>query len=199
MRLPIRDGRVPLPVKLLYTLFLCVLVPLYWRAYGPANFLWGSDIALLFICVALWTEHPLPNSMMAVGLLPFEVAWTIDFLSGAQLAGVTRYIFEAERPLYLRGLSLFHIMLPVVMIYLLRRLGYDRRALMAQTLLIWIVLPATYLLTDPASNVNFAFGPGREPQTWLHPLLYLAAVMILLPAAVCLPMHLLLRRLFGRG
>jgi hypothetical protein len=85
------------------------------------------------------------------------------------------------------------------MIYLLRRLGYDRRALMAQTLLIWIVLPATYLLTDPASNVNFAFGPGREPQTWLHPLLYLAAVMILLPAVICLPMHLLLRRLFGRG
>lgn len=199
MRIPIRAGRVPLSIKLSYTLFLCVLVPLYWQAYGPANFLWGSDIALFFICAALWSERPLSNSMMAVGLLPFEFAWSIDFLSGAQLTGATRYIFDPERPLYLRGLSLFHIMLPVVMIYLLRRLGYDRRALPAQTLLIWIVLPATYLITDPADNVNFVFGPTHEPQTWLHPRLYLALEMILLPVVICLPMHLLLRRLFGRG
>jgi hypothetical protein len=198
MQSPIRRGRIPLSLKYLYTFFICVLALVYWLSYGPANFLWGSDIALVFVCAALWLEHPLPNSMMAIGLLPFEVVWCIDFLFGARFLGSTAYMFEPDRPLYLKALSLFHIMLPVIMVFLLRRLGYDRRALIAQTLLIWIVLPATYLLTDPAENVNFAYGPGMEPQTWLHPIAYLALIMILLPVVVCLPMHLLLGRLFGR-
>jgi len=198
MQSPIRRGRIPLSLKYLYTFFICVLALVYWLSYGPANFLWGSDIALVFVCAALWLEHPLPNSMMAIGLLPFEVVWCIDFLLGARFLGSTAYMFEPDRPLYLKALSLFHIMLPVIMVFLLRRLGYDRRALIAQTLLIWIVLPVTYLLTDPTENVNFVYGPGMEPQTWLHPIAYLALIMILLPVVVCLPMHLLLGRLFGR-
>ena len=73
-----------------------------------------------------------------------------------------------------------------------------RRALLAQTLLVWIVLPVTFLVTDPADNINLVFGLGREPQTSLHPLLYLGLEMALLPIVVCLPAHLLLRRLIGR-
>lgn len=175
-----------------------MLVPVYWQQYGPANFLWASDIALLFVLVALWREAPLPNSMMAIGVLPFEIAWTADFLTGSRLLGVASYMFDPGRPLYLRGLSLFHAALPVLMIFLLHRLGYDRRALPAQTLLTWIVVPVTFLVTDPTDNVNLAFGLGREPQTLLHPLLYLGLEMILLPIVVCWPCHLVLRRLFGQ-
>lgn len=190
-------GRIPLWMKILYSLFLCLLVPVYWHQYGPANFLWASDIASFFVCAALWSERPLPNSMMAIGVMPFEIAWIIDFFSGSQLIGMASYMFEPERPLYLRGLSLFHIGLPLVMVFLLRRLGYDRRALKAQTLLIWIVLPLTYLVTDPADNINLAFGFGSEPQTMMHPLLHLALEMILLPVVICWPFHLVLQRLFG--
>lgn len=192
-----RPRHVPLTLKIVFTLLACVLVPAYWGAYGPANFLWGSDIALFFVCAALWLEHPLPNSMMAIGLLPFEIVWCVDLLSGAQFVGSTAYMFEAGRPLYLKALSLFHAVLPVVMVFLLHRLGYDRRALIAQTFLVWIVLPATYLLTEPARNINFIYGPGRQAQDWFHPVAYLTLEMILLPAIVCLPMHLLLRHLFG--
>ena len=39
--------------KLLYTLFLGVLVPVYWVHWGPKNFLWFSDIALLTTAVSL--------------------------------------------------------------------------------------------------------------------------------------------------
>jgi len=190
-------GRIPLWIKILYSLFLCILVPVYWHHYGPANFLWASDIALFFVCAALWSERPLPNSMMAIGVMPFEIAWIIDFASGSRLIGMASYMFDLERPLYLRGLSLFHIMLPLVMVFLLRRLGYDRRALAAQTLLIWIVLPLTYLVVDPAANINLAFGFGSEPQTMMHPLLHLALEMILLPVVICWPSHLVLQRLFG--
>lgn len=191
-------GSIPLWIKLFVTLFVCAQVPVYWYHYGPANFLWASDIALFFICASVWLEKPLLNSMMAIGVLPFELGWIVDFFSGSQLLGFTAYMFDDSRPLYLRGLSLYHLILPPFIIYLLFRLGYDRRALLAQTLLIWVILPLSYLLTDPADNVNFAFGPGKNPQSFMPPLLYLAMEMVLLPAVVCLPAHLLLQRLFRR-
>jgi hypothetical protein len=136
--------------------------------------------------------------MMAIGVLPFELGWVVDFLSGSNLLGVTGYMFDNSRALYLRGLSLYHLMLPPIIIFILFRLGYDRRALLAQTILTWIILPLSYLLTDPADNVNFVFGAGKEPQSVLPPLLYLATEMVLLPMLVCLPVHLLLQRLFRR-
>src|SRR5436190_20997191 len=62
---------IPLWLKIAYTLFLCVLVPAYWRLAdaGPRNFLWFSDIALLATGVALWLENGLIVSTMAVGVL----------------------------------------------------------------------------------------------------------------------------------
>jgi hypothetical protein len=51
---------IPLWLKVAFTVFVAVLVPIYWREYGPANFLWFSDIALFAIVVGLWTGHPLP-------------------------------------------------------------------------------------------------------------------------------------------
>ncbi len=190
--------QIPLSLKALYGLFLSVFVPVYWLHYGPANFLWASDIALFLVFLAAVSERPLLNSMMAIGVLPFEILWTIDVVSGSQLFGMTGYMFEPERPLYLRGLSLFHMVLPLIMIFLLQRLGYDRRALVAQTLLIWIVLPVTFLVTDPAANINLVFGLGREPQIVMHPLLHLALEMLLVPVVICWPAHLLFQRLFGR-
>ncbi len=63
-------GRVPLWMKVLYGLFLCVLAPIYWRHYGLVNFLWASDIALFLVFAAAWLEKPLLNSMMAIGVMP---------------------------------------------------------------------------------------------------------------------------------
>ena len=196
--MPVGRGRIPLWIKITYGLFLCILVPVYWHEYGPSNFLWASDIALFIVFVAVCFENRLLNSMMAIGVLPFELAWNLDFfasLAGFRPLGMTSYILNVELPLYLRGLSLFHVMLPIVIIFMLRRLGYDRRALLAQTLLVWVVLPITYLATGPADNINFVFGLGKEPQTVVHPLLYLMLEMILVPVVICLPAHLFLRSL----
>ena len=38
--------QIPLWLKVACTLFICILVPVYWIQYGPGNFLWFSDIAL---------------------------------------------------------------------------------------------------------------------------------------------------------
>jgi len=193
-----RGRPLPLALKLGYTLFLCILVPVYWRHYGPSNFLWGSDVALFLVLGSLWSGRSLPNSMVAVGILPFDIAWCVDFATGAALFGATDYMFEAGRPLFLRALSLFHVVLPVLVVHLLCRLGYDRRALPAQIALTWILLPMTYLLTDPAKNINLAFGLGHAPQSSLDSRLYLLLFMLALPLVVLWPMHALLCRLFPR-
>ncbi len=190
--------RVPLWLKFFYSLFLCVLVPVYWRQFGLIHFLWASDIALLLIFVAMWLEKPLLNSMVAIGVVPFEFVWIIDFFSGGNLFGVTSYMFSDASPLYLRSLSLFHLFLPPIVFFLLYRLGYDRRALPAQIILAWVVLPVTHLVGDPAENINYTAGLGAEPQTFVHPLLYFGLQMILLPAVIFWPAHLILRRLFRR-
>ena len=74
-------SRLPIWLKLLYTAFVCVLVPHYWSAYGPTNFLYFCDIALLLTLVGLWREDPLLVSMPAVGILLPQAFWMVDFVA----------------------------------------------------------------------------------------------------------------------
>src|SRR5687768_2105178 len=100
----------PLWLKLVYGLFVIVLVPVYWRQYGPANFLWFSDIALFGGLAALWLESSLIASTMAVGALLLELAWNVDFfvrlITGTNLTGLSNYMFDDRRSLAIRSLSL---------------------------------------------------------------------------------------------
>ena len=194
------EGQIPLWLKILVTLFVCILIPVYWLKYGPSNFLWFSDIALL---AALWLENRLLASIMLLAAALPELMWNLDFFSrlifGRHVTGMTRYMFDRELSLSLRALSLFHVALPLLLGWLVYRLGYDPRALVAQIALAWIVLPITYLLTDPADNINWVFGPGDKPQTWMPPILYLPLLMLFLPLCVYLPMHWALLKLSRGG
>ncbi|MFN7133357.1 MAG: dTMP kinase, partial [Myxococcales bacterium] len=49
------------------------------------------------------------------------------------LGGLAGYMFDDQYPLWLRALSLFHLPLVAVLVWMLWRQGYDRRALWAQT------------------------------------------------------------------
>ena len=127
-------SRVPLWLKLAYTAFMAVLVPVYLRNYGPTNFLYFCDVALIITLVGIWIESPLLISMCAVGIIASQTLWVIDFLSnliGHPFTGLTDYMFMPDHSLFLRGLSLFHGWLPFLLLYLVWRLGYDRRALPA--------------------------------------------------------------------
>lgn len=195
---------ISLWVKVPYTLFVCVLVPVYWVKNGPANFLWGSDISLIVVTFALWFEKSLPASMMAVGTLLIDIAWSVDYVArllyGVDVfpIGGTRYMFDADTEIWLRGLSLFHVFLPIVVLYVLYRLGYDRRALRWEILLAWLVLPLSYVIGGPERNINFVWGFGQEPQTWMPGPAFLGMLMVLFPVLVFYPTHLLLGRLFRR-
>src|SRR6516165_12715400 len=50
--------RVPVWLKLAYTAFMAVLVPVYLRNYGPTNFLYFCDVALIITLVGIWIESP---------------------------------------------------------------------------------------------------------------------------------------------
>jgi len=195
------SGRIALWIKIVYTVYVCVLVPIYVLHYPASNFLWFSDIALLTTVVALWLESPLLASMMALAILLPELVWNINFflrlIFGIDEIGLSSYMFDPHIPLGVRALSLFHVVLPALLVWMVYRLGYDRRALIAQTLTALVVLPITYAVSDPADNINWVFGPGSKPQHYLPPPLYLAVLMIFLPLVIYLPTHWILSRLFA--
>jgi hypothetical protein len=201
--------RIPIAVKLAYTAFACVLVPYYWVTYTPWNFLFFCDVALLMTLAALWLESPLLASISAVGITLPQALWVLDFLTAGRVVGMTSYMFDPKYPLFVRGLSLFHGWLPFLLLWLVWRLGYDRRALLAQTILTWVLLLVCFLLApappappanpNAAVNINYVHGLSYErAQTWMHPWLWLAALLIGLPACLYLPTDLVLRRAFPR-
>jgi hypothetical protein len=205
---PHPEGRIPLWLKVAYTIFVVILVPTYWASWSPANFLWFCDVAVLVTLPALWLESPLLASMQAVGIVPLQTLWIADFLgrlsAGRHLTGLTEYMFDPAQPLLTRGLSLYHGWLPLLLLWLVGQVGYDRRALVAQTVLACVVLVLSYLAvagpTGPAGNINKVFGPNdREPQTLVAPALWLLGLMVFYPVCIFLPTHLLLRWLMPQA
>ncbi|WP_018861527.1 MULTISPECIES: hypothetical protein [unclassified Thioalkalivibrio] len=165
-----------------YLLFVCVLVPVYAVHYGWLNFLWLSNFALIAGCVAAWFESRRLASMLAVGVVLLEMGWVIDFLLGLVLLGnppfdFVAYMFEPDYPLYLRLLSLYHLPLPFVLLWMVWRLGYDPLAGRLWIVVGWGVLVLSYLLSTPEANVNWALGPWARPQDVVHPLVWLGVLM----------------------
>ena len=191
---------IPIWIKLAYTLFVAVTVAVYAVKWGPGNFLWFSDIALIGTVPALWLESGLLAGMMTIAILLPEILWNLSFFvqlaTRRRVSGLTDYMFDRSKPLYLRAVSLFHVFLPVLLVWMISRLGYERRALVAQTILAWVVLPLSYWLTKPEENVNWVRGFNDGLQKRVRPTVYLGLLMIGIPVLLYLPTHFLLVTLF---
>ena len=193
---------IPLWLKLSYTVFTIATVAVYVKKYPLWNFLWFSDIALIATVPALWMEDSLIASMMLVGVLLPELLWNgaffIRLLTGVRLFGLTDYMFDPTKPRYLRAISLFHVFLPLLLLWMVARLGYHPDALLWQTALGWIVLPLSYFLGDPkVENLNWVYGWTSRQQTRMPPLAYLGLMMIGFPLLIFLPTHLILKLVFS--
>lgn len=197
MSTPHRVPVFPIWLKLSYTAYVAVLVPVYIWQYGPGNFLWFSDVALLLGLAAIWLEHRLLASTQAIAVVVPESLWILEFLmrvtTGIRLVGLTDYMFDASIPAFVRAISLFHVWLPGVLVLMVFRLGYDRRALRVQIVLGTILLVTTYFLTDPADNVNWV-------HRWcsLQGLWPLALSVLAFPVGFYLPAHLVLRAIMRK-
>jgi hypothetical protein len=204
--LDVSKPRIPLWLKLAYSAFMAVLIPIYWHYYGPTNFLYFCDIALILTLAGIWLESPLLISMCAVGIMASQALWVTDFLAhfvGVSLTGMTDYMFEAHRSLFLRGLSLFHGWLPFLLVYLVWKLGYDRRAFVAWTSLAWVLILICFFLMPPPQsnpgltpvNINYVWGlSDHAPQNWAPAWMWVAGLMVGLPALLFAPTHYVLAR-----
>lgn len=192
---------IPLWFKAGYTAFVALVAAVWLKHYGWRNFLWMSDVAFFGGVPALWLESRAAASVLAAAALLPELAWNADLLLRLTLrrrvAGLTEYMFEAERPLFLRLLSLFHIPLPLVLVWMLAAWGYDPSVGLAGAVLLWaLVLPASRLLGSPQANINWSYGPGRV-QTKLTAPRYLGLLFACLVLLVVLPTHRLLAWAFA--
>jgi len=103
----------------------------WWKHYGWKNFLWFSDIAFIGAVPAMWLESAALASVLTVAVLLPELLWNVDYalrlVLRRRVTGLTDYMFEPDRLLLLRGLSLFHVPLPLVLLWMIAAYGYDRR------------------------------------------------------------------------
>jgi hypothetical protein len=149
--------------------------------------------------------------MCAVGILLPQCLWLADFgcqLFGLHFLGLTGYMFDPHLPLFTRGLSLFHGWLPGLLVWLLFRLDYDKRALTAWTGLAAVLGFICYFFTPPAGahpvnpnlpiNINYLYGfNDQQPQPWINQNLYVVLWLSGLWLVAFLPTHLVLRKIFG--
>ncbi len=193
--------RLPLWLKIGWTIWLLVWAPLYWRQFGLQNFLFFCDIGNVLIGIGLWLESPLIFSWTASGLLLFQTIYTVDLagalLTGRHLIGGTEYMFDPHLPLVIRLVSLFHLVTPPLLLWAIWRLGYDSRGWKLQTLMACIVVPTNYFWR-PQQDVNWARGPFFHEQHVIPGWFYLFVYLVTVPLLVYFPTHLFLNWLNHR-
>jgi hypothetical protein len=177
---------IPPAVKWAAAAWLALWLPLHLVAYPAWTLLWwcghGSILAVLGLCL----ESRLVVSWQAVALLVPQALYAAEALARLVTGvrgGGTSYLFDEAVPLHVRTLSLFHFVMPLLLLWAVRVLGYDRRALPLQ------VAAGTLL-----SLATLAVGPinlWSMPAAREHP----ATAMLLSPVVLWWPAHGLLCRL----
>jgi hypothetical protein len=192
---------IPLWFKLAYTAFVLYVMAVWWKHYGWKNFLWFSDIAFIGAVPAMWLESAALASVLTVAVLIPELLWNVDYALRLALrrriTGLTDYMFERDRLLLLRGLSLFHVPLPLVLLWMIAAYGYDASVgLPGAVALGAVVLPWSRILSTPEKNINWTYGFGAQRMRWpgwvFVPLLFVGFVLF-----VFIPTDWLLRTWFS--
>ena len=94
-------------------------------------------------------------------------------------------------------ITLFHVVMPPLLIWIVHREGYDRGAWPLQCA---IALPAFIAsrFAPAAQNFNFAFTDPFFHRSWGPAPLHVAIVFLFMALVVYLSTHLLLMRVFGK-
>ena len=178
-------------------LWLAVWVPGYWSVWGWPNFLHLCDIAVILTCIGLWNGSAVLLSSQAINSILADAAWCLGagwrLLFGRHLVGGTEYMWDPQYPLWVRLLSLFHVFLPVLLVWSRRRVGYDRRGWLLQSAIAAVLL-AVARLFDPVLNINYAFRDPLFGRSWGPAPVHVAVVLAGLIVVFYWPTHLVLAR-----
>ncbi len=177
---------------------LAVWFPTYAVVWGFGNFVQLCDLAVILTVAGMWTGSALLLSSQAAGSLVINSIWVLDIaarlITGQHLIGGTEYMWDAQYPLWVRLLSLYHVAVPVVLLWALRRTGYDPRGWLLQAAISVPVLIASRLL-DPAKNLNFAHVDPILHVSFRPAPLHLAIILFCLIAVIYWPTHQILSRI----
>ncbi len=180
-------------------LWMIVWLPAYFRVWGLANLLHLCDVAVILTFVGIWFANPLLLSSQAVSSLAAGFFWILDvgwrLTTGRFLVGGTDYMWDARYPLWVRLLSTFHIGLPSVLLWTLRKVGYDWRALGLQAAIAAALLIVSRFLSAEL-NMNYAYRDPVFHRAWGPAPAHLAMIFIPLVVLIYWPTHLLLSWFF---
>ena len=156
------SSRVNFPVlKWLALAWLAIWIPAYWRVWGWQNFLHLCDVAMILSCVGIIFGNRLLVSSQALATLLPGAMWGLDagwrLFFHHNLIGGTEYLWDGTVPLWVRLLSLFHIVLPIVLAVLCFRIGYDRRALALQSAITFFLMVISRWMGPAALHVAIIF------------------------------------------
>ena len=192
------SGAVTFPkLRWACVLWLAVWFPTYAIVWGFDNFLQLCDIAVVLTVLGIWTGSSLLLSSQAVGSLLINSLWTINLLwrllFGVFLLGGSEYMLDTQYPLWLRLLSLYHVAVPIVLLWALRRTGYDPRGFALQAAISVPVLVASRFIS-PQQNINFAITDPLLGISFHPAALHLAIILFFLIVVLYWPVHRLLLR-----
>lgn len=183
--------------------WLAVYLPSYAIAYGFTNFLFLCNLGVMLTAAALVWENRLVLSSQAVAAPVIGLAWALDagwrVAFGQHLFGGTEYMWDPQYPLFTRLLSLYHLAWPLLVVALVRRVGYDRRGWALQTGIAASAVLLSRLFTAPAENINFAFVDPIFGRAFSPPALHLAIVLGALAGVAYGVTHFALRRAAARS
>jgi hypothetical protein len=186
-------------VKWLLVLWLAVWLPTYSKVWGWANFLHICNVAVLLSCFGFLFESPLLLSSQALISIMGNFLWIIEFSTnlviGHPLFGGTEYMQNASIPLWVRCLSLYHFVLPLLLLWGLLCLGYDRRGCKLQAAITLLLLFLSRF-TNPAKNINFVFLDPLFHKAWGNAFLHVIVIWLGLCVILYWPTHVALCRLF---
>jgi hypothetical protein len=191
--------QLPVWIRWIGVLWLVFWFAVYWRSWGPLNFLHLCDIAEILTCIGFAADNALLISSQAVASLLVDVAWALDagwtVVFGHHLIGGTEYLFDPSHALWVRLLSLFHLVLPVLLLWAVHRLGYDRRGFPLQLGIAFIAFVASRF-APAAQNINYVFTDPFFHRSWGPAPVHIVVVFLFMLVVVYLPTHFALRRLF---
>ena len=180
-------------------LWMVVWLPAYMRVWGWANLLHLCDVAVILGCAGLWWGSSLLISSQAVSILIPGIVWGVDvgwrLFTGRILLGGTVYMWDMRAPIWARLLSTFHLGLPLALLWAMRKVGYDHRALALQSSIAAVLILAARFL-PPALNVNYAYQDPIFHRPWGPAPLHLGAIFIGTVLVLYWPAHLFLSWLF---
>lgn len=180
-------------------LWLLVWLPTNLKAWGWENMMHFCDVGAIVACVGIFMQIPLLFSSQAVGSLLVGILWGLDvswrLVTGHHLVGGTEYMWDTNYALWIRLLSTFHLGLPLVLLFAMRKMGYDPRALAFQSAIAGALLIFSRFL-PPELNMNYAFRDPLFHRAWGPAPVHLTVIFAGTVALLYWPTHLLLRRMF---